>query len=149
MISPSNTYQGLTVGGPGTEPGEPGRYYPTGRRTYFRLTPRDGVQAAALVRAMAQAGCRRVASLSDNDVYGAGVGALARRHAAARGLPVVVKRRLHRQRSYRGLAGTLRRARVDCVLYTGVTANGAVRLFRDVGRRLPRAKLFGTEGVAG
>ena len=29
MVSPSNTYPGLTVGGPGTSKGEPGIYYPT------------------------------------------------------------------------------------------------------------------------
>jgi branched-chain amino acid transport system substrate-binding protein len=30
MVSPTNTYVGLTKGGPGSRPGEPGRYFPTG-----------------------------------------------------------------------------------------------------------------------
>ena len=30
MVSPANTYPGLTIGGPGTEAGEPDNYYPTG-----------------------------------------------------------------------------------------------------------------------
>jgi branched-chain amino acid transport system substrate-binding protein len=143
VISPSSTYDGLTTRSPETGPGEPPKYYPTNQRTFFRLVPRDGVQAAALARAMTDAGCKRVASLTDNEIYGTGMGAMARRT-----LPVVFKRRLHRHRSYRPLAGTLRRKHVDCMVYTGITANGAVPLFRDVGRALPKAKLFGTEGIA-
>jgi branched-chain amino acid transport system substrate-binding protein len=37
QISPSNTANALTRGGPGTLPGEPSRYYPTGRRHYVRI----------------------------------------------------------------------------------------------------------------
>jgi branched-chain amino acid transport system substrate-binding protein len=32
---------------------------------------------------------------------------------------------------------------------TGITANGAVRLFRDLATAMPRARLFGTDGIAG
>ena len=31
MVSPANTYVGLTHPGPGTVAGEPGKYYPTGQ----------------------------------------------------------------------------------------------------------------------
>lgn len=41
MISTANTYVGLTTSDPGSAPGEPQKYYPTGKRTYFRLVPRD------------------------------------------------------------------------------------------------------------
>src|SRR4051794_35034308 len=78
MISPSNTSLGLTVSGPGTEPGEPAKYYPTDLRTYFRLTPNDGVQGAALAEAMRQAGCTRIAPVDDRELYGRGVIAYAR-----------------------------------------------------------------------
>src|SRR6185436_18467170 len=52
VVSPSNTYVGLTRGGPGSEPGEPDKYYPSGERTYFRIMPNDRVQADALATAM-------------------------------------------------------------------------------------------------
>ena len=39
MISPANTYVGLTTDDPGSEPGEPDKYYPTGKRTYTRIVP--------------------------------------------------------------------------------------------------------------
>src|SRR5439155_22517350 len=34
QISPSNTYVGLTSTAPGHDPGEPQKYYPTGKRNY-------------------------------------------------------------------------------------------------------------------
>ena len=39
QISPSNTYVGLTTNDPGSEAGEPDKYYPTGKRTYARVVP--------------------------------------------------------------------------------------------------------------
>jgi branched-chain amino acid transport system substrate-binding protein len=143
MISPSNTAPGLTRRGPGTQPGEPDKYYPTGERTYFRLAPTDQVQGAALGAQMRRAGCRRAALLDDREVYGAGIAG-----SAARGVAVVARRHVARRAHYTTLARGLRQKRVDCVLFGGVTANGAVALFRDVGRALPHAKLFGSDGIA-
>jgi branched-chain amino acid transport system substrate-binding protein len=140
LISPSNTAIGLTTDGPGTEPGEPDKYYPTGARNYFRIIPNDKVQAAALATAMRDRGCRRIAAFSDRGVYGAGVGRLVRRDAARLGLQVVSSRRIGRgTRRYGSVRGA------DCIVYTGITANGAVRLFN----RLPGgARLFASDGVA-
>ena len=143
MISPSNTAPGLTRGGPGTMPGEPFKYYPTGQLNYFRLAPNDHIQGAALAAEMRGAGCRRSALLDDHELYGEGIaGTVARRMTA------VVRRHVRRRAHYTALARALRHARADCVLYGGLTANGAVALFRDVGRALPRARLFGADGIA-
>jgi len=145
-ISPSNTAIGLTRRGPGANPGEPDKYYPTGRRTYFRLTPNDAVQGGALAAATRDAACTAIALVTDREVYGRGVGGWFRSYAKSLGLNVVARKSIHPQRSYRGLARGLKRA--DCFVYTGITANGAVALFRDVGRALPKAKLFGSDGIA-
>src|SRR5689334_20385764 len=61
QISPANTYVGLTTNDPGSAPGEPQKYYPTGKRTYLRIVPRDSIQAEAGDVAMKAAGCSRVA----------------------------------------------------------------------------------------
>ena len=149
QISPSNTAIGLTRSGPGAQPGEPAKYYPTGLRTYFRLLPNDGVQAAALAGAMRAGGCRRVAIVHDGEIFGKGMAVLARGVARRIGLKVVALRRIARSgAANRRLARRLRARRAGCVAYGGITANGAVGLFRAVGRRLPRAKLFGTDGIA-
>jgi branched-chain amino acid transport system substrate-binding protein len=149
QISPTNAAVGLTRGGPGADPGEPFKYYPTGRRHYFRITPNDSVQAGALAVAMRGRGCRRIAVLNDGEVYGAGLGALVRRRARRLGLRIVHSSRIRvRALRHRGLARRVRRSGARCVAYTGITANGAVRLFRDLARALPRARLFGGDGIA-
>ena len=58
QISPSNTYIGLTTDEPGSEPGEPDKYYPKKTRTYARVVPRDTIQGAALVSVMKDDGCK-------------------------------------------------------------------------------------------
>jgi len=47
QVSPANTYVGLTTNLPGSAPGEPQKYYPSGNRTYLRIVPIDSIQAAA------------------------------------------------------------------------------------------------------
>jgi branched-chain amino acid transport system substrate-binding protein len=142
MISPSNTAPGLTRSGPGTQPGEPEKYYPTGARTYFRLAPNDHVHGVALGGEMARSGCRRAAVLDDGEEHGMALAA-----TAARRVSVVVRRHVARHVRYAALARALRHARADCMLYAGLTTNSVVALFRDVGRALPGAKLFGTVGI--
>ena len=39
QVSPANTYVGLTTNAAGSAPGEPQKYYPTGKRTYLRIVP--------------------------------------------------------------------------------------------------------------
>src|SRR5688572_5457222 len=43
QISPANTYVGLTTDAPGSSPGEPDSFYPTGERTYTRIVPIDTI----------------------------------------------------------------------------------------------------------
>ena len=73
MISPANTYVGLTTSEPGSAPGEPAKYYPSGVRTYMRIVPRDSIQAASDALAMKQAGCTHIALANDKTPYGAGI----------------------------------------------------------------------------
>ena len=76
QVSPANTYVGLTTNEPGSEKGEPDKYYPTGKRTYLRIVPRDTIQAAALLTLMKQDGCTKVALANDKDTYGQGLARL-------------------------------------------------------------------------
>ena len=73
MISPANTAVGLTTNQPGSNPGEPDKYYPTGKRNYARIVPKDTIQGAALVTLMKQDGCTKVQLTNDKEVYGAGL----------------------------------------------------------------------------
>ncbi len=149
QISPTNTAIGLTRSGAGSEPGEPDKYLPAGYRHYFRLAPNDRVQGGALAAAMRDHGCRRVALVDDGEIYGRAIVTWARRSARQVGLRAVARRTIDRRAgSYRGLVRGLRARRTNCVAYGGITANNAVQLFRDLARGLPRARLFGSDGIA-
>ena len=63
QISPGNTAVGITSDAPGAAAGEPDKYYPTGKRTYARLLPKDTVQGAALVAVMKEEALFAQASL--------------------------------------------------------------------------------------
>ena len=73
QLSPANTLVGLTTNLPGSTPGEPQKYYPTGKRTYLRIVPIDKIQARAGLITMKQAGCSRVAVNNDKTAYGDGL----------------------------------------------------------------------------
>src|SRR5919108_2868571 len=86
MISPSNTYTGLTRAGPGAARGDPGRYAPTGQRSYVRIVAPDDVQGAADALLAQRLGVRRAYVVSDASLYGRGVAAAFRRAAARLGI---------------------------------------------------------------
>ena len=88
QVSPANTYVGLTTNDPGSAPGEPQKYYPTGKRTYLRIVPRDTIQGQAGLIAMKQAGCTRVAVANDKTPYGAGLATQVQLHTAKYGITV-------------------------------------------------------------
>jgi branched-chain amino acid transport system substrate-binding protein len=73
MVSPANTYVGLTHGGPGTSAGEPDKYYPTGKRNYIRIVAADDFQGAADAILAQQLGLKNVYILNDKEAYGLGV----------------------------------------------------------------------------
>ena len=114
QISPANTYVGLTTDDPGSEPGEPDKYYPTGDRTYSRIVPQDTIQAAALVTLMKQDGCTKVAMTNDKEVYGAGLARVIEIAAEAAGPRAHRQRRDRQERGELPLAG-LRRPRAPAL----------------------------------
>jgi branched-chain amino acid transport system substrate-binding protein len=75
MVSPANTYGGLTTTvGADVAGGEPGKYYPTGTRNYARVVTNDNVQGLVDANFMFnKLGVKSVYVLNDNELYGQGV----------------------------------------------------------------------------
>jgi branched-chain amino acid transport system substrate-binding protein len=145
QVSPANTYVGLTTNDPGSAPGEPTLYYPTGKRTYLRIVPRDTIQGAAGVSAMKAAGCTRVAVANDKTPYGAGLATQVVLHHA--GLTITGNTALDPTApNYRAYAASVKAAGANCV-YTGFNPPGEVELVKDINAALPTAKIFGGDGV--
>jgi branched-chain amino acid transport system substrate-binding protein len=88
MVSPANTYVGLTHGGPGTVAGEPGKYYPTGKRNYARVVAADDYQGAADALLSQSLGVKKVYILNDKEAYGLGVASNFRNAAKRLGLTI-------------------------------------------------------------
>jgi branched-chain amino acid transport system substrate-binding protein len=149
QISPANTAVGLTSDEPGAAPGEPDKYYPGGTRTYARIVPKDTIQGAALATLMKQDGCTKVEMTNDKEVYGAGLSKNIQSSAEANGLTVIANDAIDKNAAnYRSLAAKAKGAGADCFVYSGITANNAVQLYKDFAAALPDAKLYGPDGVA-
>jgi len=149
QISPSNTAVGLTSDEPGANPGEPDKYYPTGQRTFARIVPKDTIQGAALATLMKEDGCTNVQLLNDKEVYGAGLARNIEGSAKAQGLKIISNEDTDKNAAnYRSLAAAAKTAGADCMVFSGITANNAVQVFKDFAAALPGAKLYGPDGVA-
>jgi branched-chain amino acid transport system substrate-binding protein len=147
QISPANTYVGLTTNDPGSAPGEPQKYYPTGKRTYLRIVPRDSIQAKAGLIAMKQAGCTRVAVNNDKTAYGAGLAVQVGLHAKSEGITVTGNTALDpTSPNFRAYASSIKGQSVNCV-YTAFNPTGEVELIKDINGAIPTAKVFGGDGV--
>jgi branched-chain amino acid transport system substrate-binding protein len=148
QVSPANTYVGLTTDLPGSAPGEPGKYYPTGKRSYLRIVPIDSIQGAADLLAMKRAGCTKVAVANDKEAYGAGLAQLIELEKAEYGVSVVSNTGIDPTASnFRTYAQTIKSEGADCFFFAGIVSNGAVQIVKDVNAALPTAKIFGPDGV--
>jgi branched-chain amino acid transport system substrate-binding protein len=149
QISPSNTAVGLTSSGPGTKPGEPQKYYPTGKRNYARVVPKDTVQAAAQATLQKLEGCKKVATLNDQEVYGAGLATNIQSALTKVGLASAGNQPYDpKAANYRSLASRIAGTGANCVFVSAITENNAVQLTKDLASALPAAKIFGPDGVA-
>jgi len=138
MVSPLNSYVGLTRPAAGAPAGELDSLYPGGRRHFARVFPTDDHQAVALAALADELGARRVAVLDDGDlVYGR---SLADRFAAVargRGLAVSARRSWDPAASdYRKLAATVARSQPDAVYLGGILDSNGAAVLRALRRRL-------------
>jgi branched-chain amino acid transport system substrate-binding protein len=146
QISPSNTYIGLTTDEPGSEPGEPQKYYPNkGKRTYARVVPRDKIQGAALVSVMKEDGCKTATLWNDKSTYGAGLARNIKQSAGPAGVKIENEQGTDKNSpNYRSIASKIKS---DCFVWAGVTGENGVQVYKDVAAAAPNAKLYGPDGV--
>jgi len=148
QVSPANTYVGLTTNEPGSAPGEPQKYYPTGKRTYLRIVPRDTIQAAAGLITMKHDGCTKVAVANDKEAYGSGLAALLELQKAKDGVDIVSNTGIDpKAPNFRTYAQTIKGEGADCFYFAGIVSNGAVQITKDVNAALPNAKIYGGDGI--
>ena len=148
QVSPGNTAVGITSDDPGATPGEPDKYYPTGKRTYARILPKDTYQGAALATLAKDEGCESVYILNDKEVYGAGLASNVELAAKDIGLEIKGNDGIDKNAAnYRALGAKIKGTGAQCFIYCGITANNAVQIFKDMAVALPDGALLGPEGV--
>jgi len=149
QISAASTAVGLTSGEAGAAPGEPEKYYPTGLRTFARVIPNDLVQSRVQVKLQASFDCRKTYVVDDGEVDGEDMAYSFELVARSAGLDVVgVQSFLRNATSYTAFAAGVAHSGADCVLISAIPDTGAMAVTRAIAAALPRAKLFGSSGLA-
>ena len=153
MISPANTYPGLTKEVTGvTEPGEPGSYYPAGYRNYTRVITTDDKQGAAGAEWAKRLGATKVYVLDDTQVYGKGLARAWALHAKNIGLAVVSPGETSegfdaKATDYAALAEKIKAAGADFIYVGSITGQNTGKLWKDIRAAMPDIKIMSGDGV--
>ncbi|HEX2084357.1 MAG TPA: branched-chain amino acid ABC transporter substrate-binding protein, partial [Solirubrobacteraceae bacterium] len=146
QVSPGDTFAGLTETG---LPGEPEKYYPSGRRTFTRMVPDDDEQVEQLVALMRRRGVRRVWMADDRQVGGTSFLNRLERRLRTTDVEVVDRERLDPDGEVpEELGRDVREDRADAFVYAGAYRPYAVDVLRTVHAGAPRVDLFAPDGVA-
>jgi branched-chain amino acid transport system substrate-binding protein len=133
MISPANTYTGLTARGPGTAAGEPNKYYPTGKRNYARVVAQDQYQGAADALLAQKVGAKNVYVLNDKEAYGLGVASNFRHAALKLGIKIAGFEALDpKASSYEALASKIKDKHVTGVFVGSLICENGGKLIKDL-----------------
>lgn len=150
MVSPANTYPGLTKPGLG-EPNEPEVYYPNGKRNYSRVVPADDLQGSAGANWAKSLGVKKVYILDDQELYGKGLADIFESSAKKLGIEVLGHEGIDAKASdYRALMTKIKALGPELIYYGGITQNNAGQLIKDVrnvGMTADQVKIMGPDGT--
>jgi len=153
MISPANTYPGLTKAVEGvTAPGEPGLYYPAGYRNYARPIATDDIQGAAGAEWAKTQGKTKAYVLDDTQVYGAGLAKAWALHANKIGLTVVSPNKTSegfdaKATDYSALAQKIKASGADIIYIGSITGQNTGKLWKDLRAAMPDITIMSGDGV--
>jgi branched-chain amino acid transport system substrate-binding protein len=147
MVSPSNTYPGLTEGGPGTEAGEPDNYYPSGERNYARVVWNDQYQGAANALYAKELGLKNVFVLNDSETYGLGIATLFIESAEKLGIKIAGNQKWDKgASSHESIANRIKGSGADGIFLGGIICNNGGKLIKDLKAANPNAQIIGPDG---
>jgi branched-chain amino acid transport system substrate-binding protein len=151
MVSPANTAVGLTHVGPGSAPGEPDKYYPTGVRNYARVVSSDDFQGAAAAQLMKELGTKKVYILNDKEIYGKGVADATAAAAKKLGITVLGNEGYDpKSPNYEALFNKIKGTSPDAVFFGCIIDNNGGQLTKDKVKVLgdnTKVKLIAPDGM--
>jgi branched-chain amino acid transport system substrate-binding protein len=150
MISPANTYTGLTKNVPGiTEANEPDIYYPNKTRNYFRVVTEDGVQGPAVAAYVAGLpNVKKVFVVDDSQAYGKGLADAFVLGCKTTSLDCTQRASINGKESdYKSLAADIKAKTPDAIFYGGITQQQAGKLVADIRAAGIRVPFVGGDGI--
>lgn len=148
QVSAMATWPGLTK--PGFGVGEPGIYYPTGQRTFFRIVPSDDVQGLMATHWIKQLGAKTVYLISDKSLYSQGLTGIFQSNAQDQGLTIVGKDQVDITNAsaddLNAVVGRISAAAPDA-LYYPPGDNAAGKLLTALHAADPKLLIVGTDAV--
>jgi branched-chain amino acid transport system substrate-binding protein len=153
MISPANTYPGLTTAVEGvTEPGEPESYYPQGYRNYTRVISTDDKQGGAGAAWAKELGATKAYVLDDTQVYGKGLARAWALFASQLDIEVVSAGGTSegfdaRATDYAALAQKIKDSGADFIYIGSITGQNTGKLWKDLRAAMPDIKIMSGDGV--
>ncbi|MDQ1042225.1 branched-chain amino acid transport system substrate-binding protein [Streptomyces sp. V4I2] len=151
MVSHANTNPGLTKS---WDPGEPEKYFPSGKRNYARVIATDDYQGAAGAQFAAKdLGVKSCYVLNDNQTYGIGVAKAFVDEAKKQGIKVLGNQAWDlKQPNYTALFTNIKATNPDCVYLGGIFDNNGGQLVKDKVKVLgdnSKVKLIAPDGFSG
>ncbi|HTS19619.1 MAG TPA: branched-chain amino acid ABC transporter substrate-binding protein [Verrucomicrobiae bacterium] len=146
MVSPANTYPGLTKPGMG-EANEPQVYRPSGKINYFRVVPADDIQGEVAAEWARELGVKKVFVLHDRELYGKGVADVFKRACIRLGIQIVGYEGIDpKAANYRSLVTKIKSTDADMVYFGGTTQTNAGQIAKDLVAGGSKAKLMLPDG---
>lgn len=151
MVSHANTNPGLTKD---WDPGEPAKYFPSGKRSYARVITTDDFQGTAAAQmAKKDLAVTKCYVLDDNETYGQGVAKSFKAEAEKQGIAIAGSGSWDgKQPNYTALFTQIKGTGADCVYFGGIYDNNGGQLIKDKVKVLgdnTKVKLITPDGFTG
>jgi branched-chain amino acid transport system substrate-binding protein len=146
QISPSTTWPGLTK--EGFAQGQPGIFYPTGKRTFFRTCPTDDMQGPAGALWAKDLGFNSFYVLDDGEAYGAGIATLFARRAEQIGLVNKGRQTIDKTATdFTAVLQQVKKAQPDMVYFGGTVATGGGLILKQLRAMGLKAAFMGPDAL--
>lgn len=146
MVSPANTWPGLTKPGIG-DPGEPEIYFPTKKRNYVRVVPADDLQGTLAADWAKEMGVKKVFIIDDSEVYGKGLADMFEIRCQDIGIEVLGRQTIDKSsQEFKTLLTTVKAKNPDLIYFGGTTQSKGGQIAKDIVAVGMDAKMMGPDG---
>lgn len=146
MISPANTWPGLTKPGAG-DFGEPDIYRPTGKVNFTRVVPADDLQGTRAADGAKELGVRKVYILDDNEVYGRGIARIFADRCRQIGIEILGHDSIDvKAQEFKSLMTSIKSLDPDLIYFGGTTQSKGGQIAKDMVDAGLDASFMGPDG---